>query len=195
MGPVEGLGTRINCFTAKYEGWLPSPKIGDIVTLRGVKVSTVPIFTSILSSFSTIVFADAEPVSILQSGGSTLVGYKNRLRWAIFDPEAGKLHHGDRGEAPQSEGLGDGFGYQFCPFWTAKEAELTHCLRLTDWWLAAVKTIQSKMGHVYQVRTDVSYLSGPRARRVHRLISEASPDLPPNGFFDCTVEVCIGRRA
>ena len=117
-----------------------------------------------------------------------MVGYKNRLRWAIYDPEAGKIHHGDRGDAPESEGLADGFGYEFCPFWKPREVELAHCLRLSDWWHAALKKIKGKMGHVHQIGGDVFY---SKPRREHRLISEASPDLPPNGFFDCTVEVSI----
>jgi len=127
-----------------------------------------------------------------QAGGSTLVGYKDRLRWAIFDPEAGKLHHGDRGGAPESAGLANGYGYEFCPFWKPKEAELTHCLRLADWWLAVLKKVKNNMGHVHQVGSGVSFSSGSKVRRIHRLISEASPDLPPNGFFDCTVEVSLG---
>jgi hypothetical protein len=38
-GFVDGLGCQVNCFTAKYEGWLPSPRNGDVLLLRGVKVS------------------------------------------------------------------------------------------------------------------------------------------------------------
>jgi hypothetical protein len=147
------------------------------------------------SIVSTLNFAIQNTRQFWQAGGTTLVGYKDRLRWAVFDPEAGKLHHGDRGDAPDTEGLADGFGYDFCPFWKAKEAELTHCLRLADWWLAVLKKVQSNMGHVHQVGSGVSYSSGSKARRLHRLISEASPDLPPNGFFDCTVEVSVKDKA
>lgn len=123
-----------------------------------------------------------------------MVGYKDRLRWVIFDPEAGKSHHGEKGGAPESEGLADGFGYVFCPFWKATEAELTHCLRLADWWSAILKKVQSNMGQVHQIGSDVAHLSSLKVPRKHRLISEASPDLPPNGFFDCTVEVSIKSR-
>lgn len=116
----------------------------------------------------------------------SLVGYKDKLRWAIFNPETGLVHHGDKAGAPDSEGLADGFGFEFSPFWTPKAVELTQCLRLADWWRAVLKVVQSTMGEVHQIGSGEMY---SKPRRIHRLISEASPDIPPNGFFDCTVEV------
>lgn len=35
----------------------------------------------------------------------------------------------------------------------------------------------------------ISQPQGRAVRRVHRLISDAGPNVPPDGYFDCTVEV------
>jgi hypothetical protein len=98
------------------------------------------------------------------------------------------VNHGDKAGAPESEALADGFGYEFSPFWTPKGVELTQCLRLADWWRAVLKVVQNTVGEVHQIGSGNGY---SKPRRIHRLISEASPDLPPSGFFDCTVEVNI----
>jgi hypothetical protein len=93
------------------------------------------------------------------------------------------------GSAPESEGLVDGFGYQCNPFWKPKEVELTHCLKLANWWREIRKIRQKDMGVVHQISRNIN-----GARRQHRLIADASPNAPPNGFFDCTVEVNIQQR-
>lgn len=41
LGSAEGEGCKLNGFTAKYESWLPSPKIGDVLIARRVKVSII----------------------------------------------------------------------------------------------------------------------------------------------------------
>jgi hypothetical protein len=59
-------------------------------------------------------------------------------------------------------------------------------LKLKEKDIAAIKDVSAvKDGSVIEV--DIPMVQKPK--RVHRLISEASPDLPPSGFFDCTVEV------
>lgn len=121
------------------------------------------------------------------------MGYKDKMRWAIFSPEQGKLHHGDRGDAPESEGLAAGFGYEFSPFWRAQGTELTVCLRYADWWRAVLKVVEKNVGRVHQIGGGGVSTSFSGNQRVHRLISEASPDLPPRGFFDCTVEASSRR--
>lgn len=40
FGHAEGLGHKVNCFTAKHAGWLPAPQFGDVLILRAVKVSS-----------------------------------------------------------------------------------------------------------------------------------------------------------
>ena len=57
-------------------------------------------------------------------------------------------------------------------------------MKLAKWW-RAVSRVKEEEGSMMQV--DVSMMQ--KAKRVHRLISEANPGLPPSGFFDCTVEV------
>ena len=37
-GFLLGQGFRINCFTSKYEQWLPGPRIGEILIMQGIKV-------------------------------------------------------------------------------------------------------------------------------------------------------------
>jgi hypothetical protein len=120
------------------------------------------------------------------------VGYHDRLRWSIFSPSTGKAHHGNIGNAPTSEGLAaDGYGLSFSPFWNPTETELTYCLKLADWWRAVQEKRQKEMGHVYQIGSGDWTENLGRPHRQHRLISEAGPDVPPNGFFDCTAEVCM----
>ncbi|KZP21160.1 hypothetical protein FIBSPDRAFT_519794 [Athelia psychrophila] len=164
-GSVEGQGSRINCFTRKYEQWLPSPQVGDVIILRGVKL-----------------------------GGPTLVGYHDQLKWVIFNPEKSKLHHGEKGDAPESEGLADGFGHEFSPFWDAQGPELTACLRYADWWRAVSKIVEKYAARVHQLGPEdaPSYAARGSYGRVHRLITDASPDQQPRGFFDCTVEIMKG---
>lgn len=70
--------------------------------------------------------------------------------------------------------------------------ERIRCLRLADWWRAALNVIDSKKAQIHQVGGGdgyPSYSARNRVVRVHRLISDASPNAPPKGYFDCTVEV------
>ena len=120
------------------------------------------------------------------------MGYGDKLRWSIFSPDQGKVHHGDKGDAPESEGVADGFGYEFGPYWDAQGPELTACLRYADWWRAMLKIAEKHMGRVHQIGPEDAPVYVSKARRVHRLIGDASPELPPRGFFDCTVEVSGG---
>ena len=59
-------------------------------------------------------------------------------------------------------------------------SELQRCAALGEWW-ASVASAQD-LGTVHQIRP-------VRTGRIHRLLSEASPECEPDGFFDCTVEV------
>lgn len=116
------------------------------------------------------------------------VGYHNRLQWAIFSPSTGKVRHGDLGDAPVSEGLQEGFGYHFSPFFKPEEAEIRYCLEMADWW-ANVEKKRKSIEEVHQVCGPSDAISHIRPRRQHRLISEAGPHVPPQGYFDCTIEV------
>jgi hypothetical protein len=66
FGIVYGKGFTVNCFTAKYPGWLPSPKLNDVLILRSIKVSIifhscclVP-FGLVLHYLSSIFFTDGQ---------------------------------------------------------------------------------------------------------------------------------------
>lgn len=118
-------------------------------------------------------------------------GYNDRLRWAAFSPATNSVHHGQLKDVPREEGLADGFGVTFSPFYEPKEGELQYCSKLSDWW-RQLQNIEQSESAKYAV--DVVYR--PSSARLHRLISEAGPLVPPDGYFDCTVEVSnlIGFR-
>ena len=107
-------------------------------------------------------------------------GFSNKLLWAAFSPTTNSFYHGQLNNVPREEGLADGgFGVSFSPFYEPKESELRYCSKISDWW--------RKLQNIEQPEVDVVCI--PTSRRVHRLISEAGPSVPPNGYFDCTVEV------
>jgi hypothetical protein len=112
------------------------------------------------------------------------------MQWAIFDPETGNIHHGNKDGAPDSEALAGGFGYPFGPFYEARQhAELVYCRRLADWWRASLSIVQAKLGLVHQIG-DHNFSDFPmNLPRRHQLISEASPYTEADGFMDCTIEV------
>lgn len=88
---------------------------------------------------------------------------------------------------PKEEGLADaGFGVLFSPFYEPKESELRYCSKLSDWW--------RQLKNIEQTGVDV-VCNNPTSQRVHRLISEAGPSVPPGGYFDCTVEVSSLQQA
>ncbi|KAG5354094.1 hypothetical protein C0989_009792 [Termitomyces sp. Mn162] len=166
---VENLtdagGFRVNCFSRKYAEWLPYPDLGEILIMRDLKISNY--------------------------NGTMGIGYHGRLQWAIFSTSTGKIRYGVLGNAPESEGLQEGFGYTFSPFFKPEEAEIRYCLRMADWWSEVEKCRKNNV-QVYQVCGTSDAISHSRPRRQHRLISEAGPHVPPQGYFDCTVEVLHG---
>lgn len=48
-----------------------------------------------------------------------------------------------------------------------------------------------KRGQSESLKYTVDPVRHQQMRRVHRLISEAGPSVPPQGYFDCTVEVSV----
>jgi len=114
-------------------------------------------------------------------------GYGDKLRWAAFSPSKNSIYHGQLKNVPREEGLADGgFGISFSPFYEAKECEVRYCLKLSDWWREIQKIEQSE-----SIKDTVDPVRNAPSRRVHRLISEAGPSMPPDGYFDCTVEVSV----
>ncbi|KAF9227780.1 hypothetical protein BS17DRAFT_774296 [Gyrodon lividus] len=116
------------------------------------------------------------------NGSLTATGFSDKLRWAVYDPTTHCIRPPIMGDAPEKEALGDGLGYKFSPYWEPIEdsVELQYCRRIVGWW----KDLQQRRSQ------DVTTVQCSRpARRQHLLISQASPELPPNGFFSCTIEV------
>lgn len=116
----------------------------------------------------------------------TGIGYSDKLGWAAYSPSKDAIYHGQLNGVPRQEGLADGgYGVAFSPFYQPKEGEVQYCMKLSDWWQEVQKTEQSEsMKHT----VDPVHNS---LRRVHRLISDAGPSIPPDGYFDCTVEVSV----
>jgi hypothetical protein len=77
----------------------------------------------------------------------------------------------------------------FKPFWDPSQSELEYCSRMAEWWRGVLEVQKKQMGVVHQI-SGVP-LQARNQGRIHRLISEADPKLPPGGYFDCTVEVII----
>ncbi|KAJ8700468.1 hypothetical protein PTI98_003487 [Pleurotus ostreatus] len=171
LAPSEGF--IITCFTGRYKEWLPAAaQRGDILILYGLKTSE-------------------------WNGSVRGTGFKNRLKWTIYSPASQTTHHGhlDTSVVPLSEGADGGFGLAFTPFRSPTAAEIAYCKGLSHWWEGVVKSREEAQkevtvignygGEIYQRPTQ-------RWSRVHRLISDAHPDAPPSGYFDCTVEVLYG---
>ncbi|KJA18611.1 hypothetical protein HYPSUDRAFT_89942 [Hypholoma sublateritium FD-334 SS-4] len=117
-------------------------------------------------------------------GSLSGVGYADKIQWAAFSPTNGVFHHGPPNSAPKDSGLGDGdSGGIFSPFWQPGPLQTTHCVKLSDWWRNLAT----------QAHTTAKSNPGSK-RRIHRLISETGPTVPPDGYFDCTVEVLKGYR-
>jgi hypothetical protein len=115
-------------------------------------------------------------------------GYREKLRWALFDPQTRTVHHGTETRPP---------GSATPPwFWRPLPSDIDHLMNLANWWRAVLKLKEKDCSAIKDVSAikdgsaiEVEISTTQKPKRVHRLISEASPDLPPSGFFDCTVEV------
>ncbi|KZP21162.1 hypothetical protein FIBSPDRAFT_519873 [Athelia psychrophila] len=164
---IRSNGVLLNCFSERYPEWLPSPNVNDVIILRGTKFSTF-------------------------NGQLRGVGYKDKLQWAIYDRHLQNIHHGDRGMALATQALGNGLGKSFSPFHqTVGTAEAEQCVRLLTCWEECLGTTAAQLGAMHdgahQQITGGTVLA--TSGRTHNLISEASPDIEPKGFMDCTVEV------
>ena len=74
------------------------------------------------------------------------------------------------------------------PMLTPQENQ--YCIRLADWWLELSKDRKLEKTNDNVVVHRISAADAGRGGgREHELIKDASPHAPPNGYFDCTVEV------
>ncbi|KAJ7137727.1 hypothetical protein C8R44DRAFT_766044 [Mycena epipterygia] len=153
---------RVNCFMKKYEQWLPAAKVGDVVILRTIKTT----------------------------GNGSANGYSDSFKWAVYDSAKGQVGHGDLAGAPESEGLANGFGAMFTPFYQATDADSAYCLALDDWWRSVKEKREGEMGTVHQIGSGSS--SRPKKRQ-HMLASDFSESETAE-YFDCTVEVLAGYQ-
>ncbi|TFY82565.1 hypothetical protein EWM64_g1453 [Hericium alpestre] len=164
-------GVTVSCFTRKYAQWLPAPKEGDVILLRMIK-------------------------SVDWNGAVMLKGYYDRMRWCIFDPSTGQPKPPALDNSPRSEGLDNGAGVTFSPFWDMLDPEAAHCAALAKWWQAVQDERVKTKGEQIQVGggdvVNAGLSAGGRPRRQHRLIADVVPYMEPDGYFDCTVEILHG---
>lgn len=114
--------------------------------------------------------------------------YSDKLKWAIYSPKTSTLHHGVRGDVPESERMNEGTGVLMCPFFVPPppQGELIYCKRLGEWWERLLSLYSEYLGDVVQVGASTTAC---RQQRQHRLISETTQDSEPDGYFDCTIRV------
>ncbi|TFY82973.1 hypothetical protein EWM64_g1044, partial [Hericium alpestre] len=121
-----------------------------------------------------------------------LKGYYDRMRWCIFDPSTGQPKPPALDNAPHSEGLDNGAGVTFSPFWDMFELEVAHCAALAKWWQAVQDERVRTRGEEIQVGGgdvgNAGLSADGRPRRQHRLIADIVLYMEPDGYFDCTVE-------
>ena len=112
--------------------------------------------------------------------------FGDKLKWAIYDPVAESVTHGDLGDAPREAGADDGRGTVVKPFYEPEAEDLLYCKQLSEWWKAIKKKMVEEHGTVAQC---VSVTARKATHRIHRLISETDHESEPGGYFDCTVQV------
>ncbi|TCD67277.1 hypothetical protein EIP91_000299 [Steccherinum ochraceum] len=102
--------------------------------------------------------------------------------WSLYVPSTASVTHG----GPPST----------TPLPTKLEpAEQLYCLRLGDWWGSIPDKQKAILGVDRLSDSDViiSAVANSEQRR-HILIRDATPTVPPKGFFDCTVEILHGAK-
>ncbi|KAI6109680.1 hypothetical protein F5141DRAFT_1116076 [Pisolithus sp. B1] len=109
------------------------------------------------------------------------IGYADKLRWAVYDSATNNARPADRGQAPEEEAIGNGLSYFFTPFWKPSKdgVELQYCCMLLQWW----KGLRGTEKEVICAQRVI------RPTKEHRLLCVASPEVAPDGFFNCTVEI------
>jgi hypothetical protein len=126
--------------------------------------------------------------------GISAVGYKNRLKWALYDLSTHSFRHPVAEGTPEWEGQAEGIGHPFSPFARPGTIELEYCRRLSEWWAKVKEKEDARDANttVHQIGGTAGSYRREIPKRQHRLICDAGPEIEPNGFFDCTVEVSFG---
>ncbi|KAJ3835637.1 hypothetical protein F5878DRAFT_627393 [Lentinula raphanica] len=160
---------KVVCFAKVSSKWLPSVREGDIVVLHNVKASSF-------------------------QGGTNLVGYNDKLQWAIYGPD-GQLTHGDIPSDLSKDTLNDR-GLPFSPFLqTEAPILLDYCSKLRQWWDAVQGKKKDFLGKTHQVGSQALTPPPERSARPWLTIKDASPNTISNGYFNCVVEVVHKHRS
>ncbi|KAJ7583078.1 hypothetical protein C8J56DRAFT_1028943 [Mycena floridula] len=107
-------------------------------------------------------------------------GYGDRFEWIIRSHITGNFHHG------KTQSLDD-----FNSYYQPNEEEMAYCNTLAAWWLNVETMRKEALGIVNKLGADDLPVQpvGRKKGRCHRLMSETTPNVEPQGFFDCTVEI------
>ncbi|KAJ4463446.1 hypothetical protein C8R41DRAFT_906893 [Lentinula lateritia] len=162
-----GTPTKVNCFAINSK-WLPSVREGDIVILHNVKASNF-------------------------NWGTNLVGYKDKLQWAIYGRD-GKLAHGViPSDIPRDTTTDRGF--RFTPFLQSGDSTLlSYCSKLREWWNAVECKKKEFLGKTHQVGNHVLTPPPERSARPWLSIKDANTGTISNGYFNCVAEIIHKHR-
>ena len=97
------------------------------------------------------------------------------------------MHHGETTVDPKLERPAD-TDMCWTPFFDPKPSEVDYCTKLFEWWVKKVKK-PTQTSEVHPISATLPTYETMGGARLHRLIKDAGPDVQPNGYFDCTVEV------
>ena len=77
--------------------------------------------------------------------------------------------------------------YDWTPVFDVCPSEMKYCVELSEWWRKRESIHEREIQRIDLAQTPTP--SYGAVKRLHRLIKDAGPDVQPNGYFDCTVEV------
>lgn len=124
------------------------------------------------------------------NGGTNLVGYKDRLQWAIYGRD-GKLAHGViPSDIPRDTTTDRGF--RFTPFLQSGDSTLlSYCSKLREWWNAVECKKMEFLGKTHQVGNNVLTPPPERSARPWLSIKDANTGTISNGYFNCVAKVSV----
>ncbi|KIK69719.1 hypothetical protein GYMLUDRAFT_255006 [Collybiopsis luxurians FD-317 M1] len=164
---LMSYSVKANCFSKVSRHWLPKVKAGDIVVLKDAKGGGY-------------------------NGNPNLVGYYDKLRWALYRSD-GRLHHGELPSDVPKDIVTDR-GNRHNPFFNSVDPKLLeYCSELREWWNAIELERKKALGQTHQIGNLVTP-PPERSARPHLLIKDANPNLVSNGYFNCTAEVIHKHR-
>lgn len=127
-------------------------------------------------------------IQVVTYNGTSGTGFHDQFQWCIFSAKTGRFN----GNLPKLALVGVSH-QQYTPFISPEPTEIQYCVRLRDWWRQLQndsKGVVQKAGRGTTGAQDPYRVPAISTQRQHRVIRDAGPDVPPQGYFDCTVEVC-----